>query len=56
MIEIKNSINWYLVKINKSIAVIEAFKPPVNYDELRFQYSILIESIFSLIDYIEDKK
>ncbi|WP_313079507.1 hypothetical protein [Atlantibacter sp.] len=56
MIEIKDSINWYLVKINKSIAVIEAFKPPVNYDELRFQYSILIGSMFSLIDYIEDKK
>ncbi|EOJ9614513.1 MULTISPECIES: hypothetical protein [Serratia] len=56
MVEIKNSINWYLVKINKSIAAIETFKPPVNYDELRFQYSILIESMFSLIDYIEDKK
>lgn len=26
------------------------------HDDLRFQYSVLIESIFSLIDYIEDKK
>ncbi|WP_413506848.1 hypothetical protein [Serratia proteamaculans] len=56
MLEIKNSINWYLVKTNKSITVIESFKMPVSYDELRFQYSVLIESMFSLIDYIEDKR
>ncbi|EAO2688171.1 hypothetical protein E2X65_24245 [Salmonella enterica] len=56
MQEIKNSINWYLVKINKSVATIETFRPPVIHDDLRFQYSVLIESIFSLIDYIEDKK
>ncbi|HAV0411200.1 TPA: hypothetical protein JFW75_000943 [Salmonella enterica] len=56
MQEIKNSINWYLVKINKSVATIESFRPPVSHDDLRFQYSVLIESIFSLIDYIEDKK
>lgn len=56
MHEIKNSINWYLVKINKSIAVIEDFKLPANHEEVRFQYSILIESLFSLIDYLEDKK
>ncbi|MDA8481085.1 hypothetical protein NNO04_20650, partial [Citrobacter sp. Awk 4] len=35
---------------------IEAFKPSVIYDELRFQYGLLFESTFSLIDYIEDKK
>ncbi|HCM9117717.1 hypothetical protein L8P92_04100 [Enterobacter asburiae] len=56
MLEIKNSINWYLVKVNKSINTIEAFKPSVVYDDIRFQYSVLLESIFSLIDYVEDKK
>lgn len=56
MLEIKNSINWYLVKINKSISAIEIFRPPVSHYELRSQYGVLLESIFSLIDYIEDKR
>lgn len=55
MVEIKHSINWYLTKTNHAIEKISALRPPVESEELRFQYSALIESIFSLIDYIKDK-
>ena len=56
MVEIKHSINWYLTKTNHAIDKISALRCPANLEEVRFQYSALIESIFSLIDYINDKR
>ncbi|HDR2376770.1 TPA: hypothetical protein QCH88_003999 [Enterobacter asburiae] len=56
MLELKNSINWYLVKVNKAISAIEAFKLHTDYDDLRFQYSVFLKSVFSLVDYVEDGK
>ncbi|WP_368743449.1 hypothetical protein [Enterobacter asburiae] len=56
MLELKNSINWYLVKVNKAVSAIEAFKLHTDYDDLRFQYSVFLKSFFSLVDYMEDGK
>jgi len=50
-----SEINWYLTKTNNAIDKISKLTIPVNGDELRFQYSSLIESIFSTIDYVTDK-
>lgn len=52
-----NSINWYLTKTNNAIDKISQLIPPeVDSAELRFQYSSLIESMFSTIDYLIDDK
>lgn len=48
------SINWYLTKTNNAIEKISRISPPADGKELRFQYSSLIESIFSSIDYLND--
>lgn len=50
-----SEINWYLTKTNHAIDKISKLRAPINGNELRFQYSSLIESIFSTLDCLLDK-
>lgn len=52
--ELLNSIDWYLTKINNAQAALLDTPPPADIDYLRFNHGIYIESIFSLIDYMQD--
>jgi len=49
-----DSINWYLTKTNNAIEKISKIFIPADGKELRFQYSSLIESLFSTVDYMID--
>lgn len=52
--ELLNSIDWYLTKINNAQAALLETPPPANIEHLRFNHGVYIESIFSLIDYMKD--
>lgn len=52
--ELLNSIDWYLTKINNAQAALLETPPPAYIEHLRFNHGVYIESIFSLIDYMKD--
>lgn len=52
--ELLNSIDWYLTKINNAQTALLETSPPANIEHLRFNHGVYIESIFSLIDYMKD--
>ncbi|MCM7619786.1 hypothetical protein [Enterobacter vonholyi] len=52
--ELLNSVDWYLTKINNAQAALLETPPPADIDYLRFNHGVYIESIFSLIDYMND--
>lgn len=54
--ELLFSIDWYLTKINNAQAALLETPPPADIEQLRFHHGIYIESIFSLIDYMDDNK
>ncbi|WET16421.1 hypothetical protein [Yersinia intermedia] len=54
--ELLNSIDWYLTKINNAQAALLETPPPADIEYLRFNHGVYIESIFSLIDYMDDNK
>lgn len=54
--ELLNSIEWYITKMNNAQAALLVTPPPADIEYLRFNHGIYIESIFSLIDYMHDNK
>ncbi|MBJ8742640.1 hypothetical protein I5370_21715 [Citrobacter sp. FDAARGOS_156] len=52
--ELLNSIDWYLTKINNAQTALLVTPPPADIEHLRFNHGVYIESIFSLIDYMYD--
>lgn len=54
--ELLNSIDWYLTKINNAQTALLETPPPSEIEYLRFNHGVYIESIFSLIDYMGDNK
>lgn len=52
--EILNSIEWYLVKMEVAIDNTLITPPPADLKNLRLNYGLYIESIFSLIDFLKD--
>ncbi|EKJ8220380.1 hypothetical protein [Citrobacter sedlakii] len=54
--ELLYSIEWYLTKINNAQSALLETPAPADIGHLRFNHGIYIESIFSLIDYMDDNK
>lgn len=54
--ELLNSIDWYLTKINNAQSALIETPPPADIEHLRFNHGVYIESIFSLIDYMDDNR
>ncbi|ACS84311.1 hypothetical protein [Musicola paradisiaca] len=52
--EILHSIEWNMTKINGFLEKIVTAPPPVELKRLKFYHGVYLESLFSLIDYMDE--